>query len=118
MNKIFILGRLGKDPEIKTISSGSVCSFSVATTEKWKDADGQKQERTEWHQIVVYGKLAEICAKHISKGSQVMVEGRLQTRSWDDKDGKKKYQTEIVASTVQFLDSNNKHETGESDYPF
>lgn len=104
VNKVIIIGRLGTDPETKTVSTGSsVTRMSVATSETWVDRDGQKQERTEWHRVVVWGKLAEICAKYLSKGRQVFVEGRLQTRSWEDNQGQKKYTTEIVATNVQFL---------------
>jgi len=104
INKVIIVGRLGNDPEIKTIGQGqTVARMNVATSESWTGKDGQKQERTEWHRIVVWGKLAEICGKHLSKGRQVYVEGRLQTRSWEDPQGQKKYSTEIVAATVQFL---------------
>jgi single-strand DNA-binding protein len=84
-----------------------VAQLTVATSENWVDKEGQKQERTEWHRVVAWGKLAEICGKHLSKGRQVYVEGRLQTRSWEDQQGVKKYSTEIVASTVQFLGSQN-----------
>ena len=105
VNKVILVGRLGADPEVKAIGSGStVCRLNVATSETWLK-DGQKQERTEWHRITVWGKLAEICGKHLSKGRQVYVEGKLQTRSWEDQQGVKKYSTEIVASTVQFLGS-------------
>jgi len=104
VNKVIILGRLGADPEMKNISSGStVTSFSLATSESWKDKEGQKQERTEWHRVVVWGKLAEICGKYLAKGRQAFVEGRLQTRSWEDQQGNKKYTTEIVANNVQFV---------------
>ncbi|MBX2989272.1 MAG: single-stranded DNA-binding protein [Bdellovibrionaceae bacterium] len=104
VNKVIIVGRLGSDPETKTIGQGSTVSqFNVATSENWMDKQGQKQERTEWHRIVVWGKLAEICGKHLSKGRQVYIEGRLQTRNWEDKQGQKRYTTEIVANTVQFL---------------
>ncbi len=104
VNKVIIVGRLGADPELKAVGSGSVARLSIATSENWVDKEGQKQERTEWHRIVVWGRLAEICGKHLSKGRQVYVEGRLQTRSWDDQtSGQKKYATEIVANTVQFL---------------
>lgn len=106
VNKVIIVGRLGADPEVKTISAGStVTRLNVATSENWTDKNGQKQERTEWHRITVWGKLAEICGKHLSKGRQVYVEGRLQTRSWEDPQGQKRYATEIVANTVQFLGS-------------
>ena len=104
VNKVIIVGRLGADPEVRTVGNGNtVTRLSIATSENWVDKEGQKQERTEWHRIVVLGKLAEICGKHLSKGRQAYVEGRLQTRSWEDQQGQKKYSTEIVASTVQFL---------------
>lgn len=104
VNKVILVGRLGADPEIKSVGSGqSVARLNLATSENWTGKDGQKQERTEWHRIVVWGRQAENCAKHLSKGRQVYVEGRLQTRSWEDQQGQKKYTTEIVASTVQFL---------------
>lgn len=104
VNKVIIVGRLGADPEVKAVGANStVARLSVATSENWTDRDGHKQERTEWHRIVVWGKLAEICGKHLAKGRQVYVEGRLQTRSWEDQQGQKRYSTEIVANTVQFL---------------
>lgn len=107
VNKVIIVGRLGQDPEMKAVGQGAtVTRLSVATSENWVDKGGQKQERTEWHRIVVWGKLAEICGKYLAKGRQVYVEGRLQTRSWED-NGQKKYSTEIVASTVQFLGANS-----------
>lgn len=108
VNKCYLLGRLGKDPELReTGGGGAVCNFSVATSESWTDKDGQKQEKTEWHRIVAFGKLSEICSKYLSKGSQCFVEGKLQTRSWEDKNGNKKYTTEILASSVQFIGSNS-----------
>jgi single-strand DNA-binding protein len=105
INKVMILGRLGTDPEIRYTPSGSaVCNFSVATSESWTDKNsGQKNEKTEWHRIVVWGKQAENCHKYLAKGRQAFIEGKLQTRSWDDKDGNKKYTTEIVSSNVQFI---------------
>jgi single-strand DNA-binding protein len=104
VNKVILLGRLGQDPELKYTPGGAaVCNFSMATTESWTDKQGQKQEKTEWHRIVVWGKLAELCNQYLSKGRQAFVEGRLQTRSWDDKDGSKRYTTEILANTVQFI---------------
>ena len=104
VNKVILLGRLGQDPELKYTPGGAaVCNFSLATTEAWTDKQGQKQEKTEWHRIVVWGKLAELCNQYLAKGRQAFLEGRLQTRSWDDKDGNKKYTTEIMASTVQFI---------------
>lgn len=103
VNKVIILGRLGQDPELKTTPTGnSVCNFSIATSESWNDKSGQKQERTEWHRIVVWGKLAELCGQYLSKGRQAYVEGKLATRSWDQ-DGVKRYATEINAMSVQFI---------------
>ena len=108
VNKAIIIGRLGADPEVKQISSGNtVATLSVATSESWNDKSGQKQERTEWHRVVVWGKTAELCGKYLSKGRQVYLEGRLQTRSWEDQQGQKRYTTEIVANTVQFLGGAN-----------
>jgi single-strand DNA-binding protein len=107
VNKVIIIGRLGADPELKTVTGGqNVARLSVATSENWTDKQGQKQERTEWHRVVVWGKLAELCGKYLSKGRQCYVEGRLQTRSWEDQQGQKRYATEVVANTVQFLGSN------------
>jgi single-strand DNA-binding protein len=105
VNRVVLLGRLGQDPEIKYTPSGmAVCNFSLATTESWQDkSGGGKQERTEWHRIVVWGKLAELCNQYLAKGRQAFVEGRLQTRSWDAKEGGKRYTTEVVASNIQFL---------------
>ncbi len=103
INKVIIVGRLGQDPEMKAVGQGStVTRLNVATSESWVDKSGQKQERTEWHRVTVWGKLAELCGKYLAKGRQVYVEGKLQTRSWED-NGQKKYATDIVASTVQFL---------------
>lgn len=108
VNKVIIIGRVGKDPETRYMQNGDpVSAFSVATSETWNDKNtGEKRERTEWHRIVAWRKLAEICGKYLSKGSQVYIEGKLQTRQWDQ-DGVTRYVTEIVASTVQFLDSRN-----------
>jgi len=95
---------LGQNPEVRYTPSGmAVANFSVATNESWTDKSGQKQERTEWHKVVVWGKLAELCNQYLTKGRQAYVEGRLQTRQWQDKDGQTKYTTEIQAQTVQFL---------------
>lgn len=104
VNKVILIGNLGKDPEVRFTPSGAaVANFNIATNESWTDKSGQKQERTEWHRIVVWGKLAELCGEYLKKGRQAYVEGRLQTREWTDKEGKKNYTTEIVAQTVQFL---------------
>src|SRR5882762_5769231 len=107
VNKVIVVGRLGGDPEVRYTPGGqSVARLSIATSENWTDKQGQKQERTEWHRVVVWGKMAEVCGQHLAKGRQVYIEGRLQTRSWDDKaTGQKRYTTEINASTVQFLGS-------------
>lgn len=103
LNKIMIIGNLGQDPELRyTANQTAVVTLNVATTENWT-RDGQRQEHTEWHRVIVWNKQAENCAKYLSKGRSVYVEGRLQTRSWDDKNGQKRYSTEVVASTVQFL---------------
>jgi single-strand DNA-binding protein len=111
INKAIIVGNLGQDPEVKYTPDGTaVANFSVATSESWTDkGSGEKREKTEWHRIVVWRKLAEICGEHLKKGRQVYVEGRLQTRSWE-KDGHTFYTTEIVASAVQFLGGNGKKE--------
>ncbi|MBL6988438.1 MAG: single-stranded DNA-binding protein [Bacteriovoracaceae bacterium] len=105
INKVILIGRLGQDPELKFTPSGqAVCKFSVATSEFWKDKNsGQKQEKTEWHRVVVWGKTAEHCNQYLAKGRQVFLEGKLQTSSWDGPDGQKRYKTEIVAANVQFL---------------
>ena len=102
LNKVMIVGNLTKDPELKQLPSGSsVANFSVATNRTWKDSNGAKQEDVEYHNIVIFGKMAETVAQYMRKGSQLMIEGRLQTQSWE-KDGVKKYRTEIVAESVQF----------------
>lgn len=107
VNKVILVGRLGQNPEVRYTPSGAaVANFSIATNESWMDKSGQKQERTEWHRVVVWGKLAELCAQYLTKGRQAYVEGRLQTRQWQDKDGQTKYTTEVQAQTVQFLGGN------------
>jgi single-strand DNA-binding protein len=104
INKVILIGRLGKDPEMRFTPSGkAVTNFTMATNEVWIDQNSEKQERTEWHRVVTWGKLAENCAKLLSKGKQIYIEGRIQTRQWDDKDGNKRYTTEIVANTMQLL---------------
>ncbi|MBP6884762.1 MAG: single-stranded DNA-binding protein [Candidatus Pacebacteria bacterium] len=103
LNKALIIGNVTRDPEIKALPSGAkVTSLSLATNRVWKDASGAKKEQTDFHNIVVFGRQAETVAQYIKKGSSLLVEGRIQTRSWDDKDGKKNYRTEIVADRVQF----------------
>ena len=105
VNKVTLIGRLGKDPELKYTASGTpFCRFSMATDDSWNDKNsGERQERTEWHNIVVWGKQAESCGQYLSKGRQVYVEGSIRTRSYDDKSGNKRYITEIVAQRIQFL---------------
>lgn len=104
LNKVMLLGRLGQEPELRYTPSGqAVCNFSMATSEAWTDKSGQKQERTEWHRVVVWGKMGELCNQYLSKGRQALIEGSLQTRSWEAKDGSKRYTTEIVAKNVQFI---------------
>ncbi len=104
INKAILVGRLGRDPEVRYTTDGrAISNFSIATSDEWKDKDtGEKKERTEWHRIVAFGKLGEICGEYLAKGRQVYIEGKLQTRSWE-KDGVTRYTTEIVASDVQFL---------------
>ena len=104
VNKVILVGNLGRDPEMKYTAGGTaLCKFSLATTEVFSDKEGKQQERTEWHNVVAWGKLAEICGQYLSKGRQVYVEGGLRTRSWDDQNGNKRYTTEINAREVQFL---------------
>lgn len=106
LNKVQLIGNLGADPEVRFSPSGqAVANFRMATSEKWTDKQGQKQERTEWHRIVIWGKQAEQCGEHLKKGRQCYVEGKLQTREWTDKENRKQYTTEIVASNVVFLGS-------------
>jgi single-strand DNA-binding protein len=104
VNKVTLIGNLGCDPDTKYTKAGkAVCNFSLATTERFNDRDGKQQEKTEWHKIVVYDKRAEACSKCIVKGSQVYVEGKIQTRAWEGQDGGKRYITEIIANEVVFL---------------
>src|SRR6202521_3400526 len=106
VNKVILIGNLGRDPETRYMpDGGAVTNVSVATTEKWKDKSGEPQEKTEWHRVAFFGKLAEIAGEYLKKGSQVYVEGRLQTRKWQDKDGQDKYTTEVVADRMQMLGS-------------
>ena len=106
VNKVIIIGNLGRDPETRYMpDGGAITNISVATTDKWKDKNGEMQEKTEWHRVAFFGKLAEIAGEYLKKGSQVYVEGRLQTRKWQDKDGQDKYTTEIVANAMQMLGS-------------
>jgi len=104
MNKVIILGRLGKDVELSYTNSGTpVAKMSVATSETWTDKSGERQEKTEWHRVVVWNKLAELCSQFLKKGQQCFVEGKLETKSWENDSGVKQYSTEVIASSVQFL---------------
>jgi len=106
VNKVIVLGNLGKDPDLRHLPNGdAVCNFSLATTESWKDKEGNKQDKTEWHNVVIFRKLAEIAGEYLKKGRPVYIEGRLQTRKWQDKEGKDRYTTEIVADQMQMLGS-------------
>lgn len=112
VNKVILIGRLGKDPEVRYTPDGTmVTNFNLATDEQWKDKNGEKVQKTEWHKIVTYRKLAEICGNYLVKGKLVFVEGRIQTRSWEDKEGIKHYTTEIIASNMQMLDSKGQNKT-------
>lgn len=111
LNKVMIIGRLGQDPEVRYMPSGkAVANLSVATSEKWKDQNGEKQERTEWHRISAFDKLAEIMEKYLTKGSQVYIEGKLQTRKYQAKDGSDRYTTEIIAHQMQMLGGGERKE--------
>ncbi len=106
INKAIIIGNLGADTEVRQTQTGtSVATFNVATSSRWKGRDGQQQEQTEWHRIVAFGRLGEICGQYPHKGSKVYIEGRIQTRQWDDRDGNKRYTTEIVAGEMKMLGS-------------
>jgi single-strand DNA-binding protein len=137
VNKVILIGNLGADPELRYTSGGSAVSdLRVATTRRWSDRNGKSQEDTQWHRVVVWGKQAENCKEYLAKGRQVYVEGRLQTRQWEDRDGNKRYTTEVVAETVQFLggrgggsgggfseppppdDRDAPQDTGDDDIPF
>jgi len=104
VNKVILIGNLGSDPTVRFTQGGTaVANFNIATTERFNNRNGEREERTEWHRIVAWGKLAEICQQYLKKGKQVYIEGRLQTRQWEDQQGQKKYTTEIVASNMQML---------------
>ena len=104
VNKVILIGNLGRDPEIRYMPSGdAMASLSVATTDSWRDKNGEKQEKTEWHRVAMFGKLAEIAGEYLKKGSQVFIEGRIQTRKWTDKEGQERYSTEIVANEMKML---------------
>src|ERR1044071_3872788 len=114
LNKVLIIGRLGKDPEMRYTTSGSpVTTFPVASGRQWRDSNGEQRDETEWFSVVVWNKLAEICSQHLSKGSRVYIEGRLQTRSWEDSQtGQMRYRTEVVANDMIILDHRASRESG------
>ena len=115
VNKVILIGNVGADPELRYTAGGTaVTNFNIATNESWTDSSGERQERTEWHRIVVWGRLAEICNQYLRKGSKVFIEGRLQTRSWETQDGQKRYTTEVVARDMQMLDSRGDFDSGGS----
>ncbi|MBW1897356.1 MAG: single-stranded DNA-binding protein [Deltaproteobacteria bacterium] len=104
VNKVILIGRLGRDPEVRYTPSGvAVANFTIATSEQWTNKDGEKEERAEWHKIVAWKRLGEICGEYLHKGSQVYIEGKLQTKAWEDRDGNKRYTTEVIAYTMQML---------------
>ncbi len=104
VNKVILIGNLGADPEIRYTQSGAaVANLRLATTETWKNKEGEREELTEWHRVVTFGRLAEICGEYLNKGSKVYIEGRIQTRKWDDRDGNTRYTTEIVAREMKML---------------
>lgn len=106
INKVMLIGNLGKDPEIRYMPSGdAIANLTLATTENWKDKSGEKQEKTEWHRVAMFGRLAEIAGEYLKKGSSVYIEGKLQTRKWQDKEGHDRYTTEIIANEMKMLGS-------------
>ena len=115
VNKVILVGNLGRDPEVRYMPNGdAVANFSIATTDTWKDKQGNRQEKTEWHNIVMYRRLAEIAGEYLKKGSSVYIEGRLQTRKWQDKQGNDRYTTEIIADQLQMLGGRNSNAVMES----
>lgn len=111
LNKVMLIGRLGQDPEVRyTQSNTAVATLSLATSERYKDGNGEQQERTEWHRVVAWGRLAEICQQYLHKGSLIFVEGPLQTRQWEDNQGQKRYTTEVKALQMTMLDSRNSNQ--------
>jgi single-strand DNA-binding protein len=112
VNKVILIGNLGKDPEVRSLESGAkVASFSLATTESYKNKEGQKVDQTEWHNIVMWRGLAEVAEKYLKKGSQIYLEGKIRSRSWDDKEGNKRYTTEIIADTFTMLGAKREENT-------
>jgi single-strand DNA-binding protein len=126
LNKVMVIGNVGRDPEMRYIPSGKpVTSFSVATSRSWTNSEGERREETEWFNVVAWGNLAEICKQHLRRGQQVYIEGRLQTRSWEDHEGKKRFRTELVASEMILLGGRRSVSeaiestgVGEEEFPF
>jgi single-strand DNA-binding protein len=117
LNKVLLIGHLGNDPEIRSTQSGqSVCNFSLATNRRWRDKNGENKEETEWHRVVVWGRQGENCKEYLKKGRQIFLEGRVQTRQWEDRDGNKRYTTEIIADTVNFLGGGGRGASGGEDF--
>lgn len=118
VNKVILVGNLGRDPEVRYMPSGdAMANLSLATTDTWKDKGGEKQERTEWHRVVMFGKQAEIAGEYLKKGSQVYIEGRLQTRKWTDKSNIERYTTEIIADRMQMLGGRSTATSGDFESP-
>jgi single-strand DNA-binding protein len=118
VNKVILVGRLGKDPEMRYTASGTaVVNFSMATNHFTKDQDGNNSDTTEWHQVVAFGRTAEVAGEYLNKGKLVYIEGRLQTRSWDDQNGQKRYKTEVVCSNLQLLGSKGDSEMAQTEAP-
>lgn len=117
VNKAILVGNLGRDPELRYTGSGTaVANFTLATTERIRTKEGEREERTEWHRIVAWGRTAELCAQYLNKGRSVYIEGRIQTREWEDKEGQKRRTTEIVANTIQFLGGRGQGDAGGRDF--
>ncbi len=115
LNKVILIGHLGRDPEVRYTTGGdAVCTLALATSEQWKDKDGEKQERTEWHRVVLWGRRAEVAGEHLKKGAQVYIEGSLRTNKYTDKDGVEKYSTEINGQDMRFLSRASTERSGES----
>ena len=118
VNKVILVGNLGRDPEVRYMpDGGAVTNVSIATTDTWKDKSGEKQERTEWHRVVLFGRQAEVAGEYLKKGRSVYIEGRLQTRKYTDKDGVEKYSTEIVADRMQLIGGSRDSSGGDADFP-
>lgn len=118
LNKVMLIGNLGREPEVRHMPNGdAVANVALATAESWKDKNGEKQEKTEWHRVIFFGRQAEIAGEYLKKGSSIYIEGRLQTRKWNDKDGNERYTTEIVADRMQMLGSRSGNADGGNDTP-